>query len=146
MRIFLACHSYFEKCKVRCPLLVPLLGLMLSCEKSADDGHFYESVRRCENPAEKPICTHGTVHPPFLPCRGVLTFPFPSSLYLLIRTGAELACEHTLCAAEGELKLPCGPHTQMVHRASWDTRSSDAACGEPSGHPCQGCALLRRCC
>lgn len=144
MRIFLACHSYFEKCKVRCPLLIPLPRLMLSCEKTADDGHFYKSMRRCENPAEKPICTHETVHPPFLPRRGVLIFPFPPNLYLLMGTGAELACEYTLCTAEGELKLLCGPHTQMLHRVSQDAGSSNTPHRVPSGHPCRGCALLLR--
>lgn len=40
MRIFLACHSYFGKCKVKCPLLIPLLGLMLSMWRSAEDDNF----------------------------------------------------------------------------------------------------------
>lgn len=70
-------------------------------------------MRRCENPAEKPICTCGTLHPPFLPRRGVLTFPFPPNLYLLVGTGAELGREYTQYTADGELQLPRGPHTQI---------------------------------
>lgn len=74
-------------------------------------------------------------------------FPFPPNLSRLVGMEAELTCEYTLCTAEGELKLPCGPHTQMVHRMSQDTGSSNIPRRVPSGHPCQGCALLlRRCC
>lgn len=53
-------------------------GINAVMRKSADDGHFSESTRRRENAAEKPISTHGTVHPPFLPRRGVPVFPSQS--------------------------------------------------------------------
>lgn len=53
-----------------------------------------------------------------------------------------LASEYTLCTAEGELKLLCGPHTQMVHRVSQDAGSSHVPCRVPSGQPCQGCAAI----
>lgn len=99
---------------------------------------------RCKNPAEKPIYTHGTVHPPFLLCRGVLMFSFPPNLYLFMGMWAGLACEYTPCTAEGELKLPCSPHTQMVHTGSQDTGSSNLRV--PSGQPCQSCAPLLQCC
>lgn len=84
---------------------------MPSCEKNADDGHFWESTTRYENPTEKPVCTHGTVLSSLLP--PVLQEMFHFSLLLRVEIGIEFVCEQTLYATEGELKL------KSSHRARW---------------------------
>lgn len=84
---------------------------MPSHEKNADDGHFWESTTRCENPTEKPVCTHGTVLSSLVP--PVLQKMFHFSLPLLMEIGIEIVCQQTLYATEGELKLKCS------HTAGW---------------------------
>lgn len=143
MRIFLACHSYFGKCKVRCPLLIPLLGLMLSMRKSAEDGHFYEFARKYGNPAEK-----AHLHP--WDCASSLptlqrsfNVSFPSQALSVHADGRQACLWCTLCTAEGEFKLLTGPHTQMVHKGSQDeAQAPPMPLQVPTGHLCQGCALL----
>lgn len=87
---------------------------MPSCEKNADDGHFWESATRCENPTEKPVCTRGTVLSSLL--TPALQEIFHFSLSLLMEIGIELVCEQTLYVTEGELKL------KRSHTARWSMK------------------------
>lgn len=139
MRIFLACHSYFGKCKVRYPLLIPLLGLMLSMWRSAEDDHFYEFTRKYGNPAENPTCTRGIMHPPFLLHRGVPMFPFPPSLS--VYRGGRRTC----LGAPRALQRVCS-NSWMVHTGrgciKWSRMQPRLLLQVPTGRLCQGCALL----
>lgn len=114
MRIFLACHLYSEKRRVRCPLLIPLLGLMLSWEKVQMMVTFLSLQEDVKISQKSPFPPMGLCILPSSPAEEFRCFP--PSLDLLAGIEAELACEYTLCAAEGQLQLPCGPRSDPGHR------------------------------
>lgn len=126
MRIFLACHPYFEKRRVRCPLLIPLLGLMLSCEK-VQMTTFLSLQEDVKIPQKSPFAPTGLCILPSSPAEEFQCFP--PSLNLVAGMEAELACEYTLRAAEGQLQLQCGPRSDPGRRLP--RRTAQGALGTP---------------